>query len=71
MTRDAAVIAIVIALMVGYYWARWRRAETTNRMARAAADTAGKTVWRARGAIVLVGAAVYVVIDLWFRVQGR
>jgi ABC-type amino acid transport system permease subunit len=70
MTKQAAVIAIVIALMVGYYWARWRRAETTNRVAKAAAGTASGTVWRARGAILLVALAVYAIVDLWFRGRG-
>lgn len=65
------MIAIVIALMVGYYWARWRRAETSNRVARAQADGAGKTVWRARGSILLVGIAVYAVISLWLKGRGR
>lgn len=71
MTKGAAVIAISLALMAGYYWARWRRAETVNRLAKAAADGAGKVAWRARGVILLVGAAVYVVIDLWLRGRGR
>lgn len=71
MTKDAAVIAVLLALMVGYHWARWRRAETTNRVARGAADTAGKAAWRARGLIVLVGAAVYAVIHLWLHGRGR
>lgn len=71
MTKGAAVIAISLALMTGYYWARWRRAETVNRAAKATADGVGKVAWRARGVILLVGAAVYVAIDLWLRGRGR
>lgn len=71
MTKDAAVVAIVISLMGGYYWARWRRAEATNRVAKQQADAAGRGAWRARGAILLVGVAVYLVIDLWIRGRGR
>lgn len=71
MSKTAAVVAIVIALMVGYYWARWRRAEATSKLAKAGANTAGKAVWRARGMIVLVAAALYVVLRLWFHGRGR
>jgi hypothetical protein len=71
MTRDAAVLAIIGALMAGYYWARWRRAEAANRTARAAVNAAGRQAWRARGAILLAGFIVFVLIDLWFRGRGR
>jgi hypothetical protein len=71
MTSGAAVIAVVLALMVGSYWARWRRAEGSAKSARAMADGAGKAVWRARGSMLLVGVAVYVAVALWFRGLGR
>jgi hypothetical protein len=67
MTRDAAAVAVIVALMLGYYWARWRRAEGSARSARALADAAGRQAWKARGMIALVGFAVYVVIHLWFQ----
>jgi hypothetical protein len=67
MTRDAAAVAVIVALMLGYYWARWRRAEGSARSARGLADAAGKQAWKARGMIALVGFAVYVVIHLWFQ----
>ena len=67
MTSDAAALAVIVALMLGYYWARWRRAEATNRTARAAINTAGRQAWRARGAMLLVGAVVLAVIDVWLR----
>ena len=67
MTRDAAAVAVIVSLMLGYYWARWRRAEGSARSARALADAAGRQAWRARGMIVLVGVAVYVALHLWLR----
>ena len=65
MTRDAAAVAVIVALMLGYYWARWRRAEGSARSARALADAAGRQAWKARGMILLVGVAVYVVLHAW------
>jgi hypothetical protein len=67
MTRDAAAVAVIVALMLGYYWARWRRWEGSAKSARALADAASKQAWRARGMIALVGVAVYVVIHLWLK----
>ena len=71
MSEDAAVVAIVLALMVGYFWARWRRAEAGRRVAKAAAGTAGRGAWRARGTILLIGVAAYAVINLWLHGRGR
>jgi hypothetical protein len=69
MTRDAAAVAVIVALMLGYYWARWRRWEGSAKSARALADAAGRQAWKARGMMALVGVALYVVIHLW--IQGR
>ena len=65
MTQTAAVVAVVVSLMLGYYWARWRRAEGSARSARALADAAGRQAWKARGMILLIGVAVYVVLHAW------
>jgi hypothetical protein len=65
MTRDAAAVAVIVALMLGYYWARWRRAEASAKGNRALADAASRAAWRARGMIALVAVAVYVVLHLW------
>ncbi len=67
MTRDAAAVAVIVSLMLGYYWARWRRAEGSARSARALANAAGGQAWRARGMILLVGVAVYVALHAWLR----
>jgi multisubunit Na+/H+ antiporter MnhB subunit len=71
MTQTAAVVAVVVALMLGYYWARWRRWEGSAKSTRALADVARSQVWKARGAILLVGVAVYVVLRLWINGRGR
>jgi hypothetical protein len=71
MPAGAAVSAIVIALLVGNYWARWRRAEATKRLAKAAAGNASKGVWRARGVMLLIALVLFLVLDVWFRSRGR
>ena len=65
MTRDAAAVAVIVSLLLGYYWARWRRAEGSAKSARVLADAAGRAAWRARGMILLVGVAVYVALHTW------
>ena len=58
-------MAVVVALLLGYYWARWRRAEASAKGNRALAEAASRAAWRARGMILLVGVAVYVVVHKW------
>jgi hypothetical protein len=65
MTRDAAAVAVIVALMLGYYWARWRRWEGSAKSARALADAAGRQAWKARGMMALVAVAIYVVLHAW------
>jgi hypothetical protein len=71
MTPIAATVAIVVALMAGYYWARWRRSEASLRAAKGQADAAGKAAWRSRILIIAVAAAVYVVLRAWLAGTGR
>jgi hypothetical protein len=71
MTTDAAALAVIISLMVGYYFARWRRAEASRKTNKAFADVSARTAWRARGVMLLVGVALWAVIDAWFRGKGR
>ena len=71
MTRGAAVIAVVVALMGGFYWARWRRSEGSLKSAKALAEGAGKAAWGARRAMLLAGLAIATVIYLWIRGEGR
>ena len=65
MTSDAAVVAVIVALMLGYYFARWRRWEGSAKSARVLADAASRAVWKARGMIALVLVALYVVLHAW------
>jgi hypothetical protein len=71
MTPIAATVALFVAVMVGYYWARWRRAEASLRTAKGRADAAGKAAWRSRGLIILLAATVDVVLHAWFGGRGR
>jgi len=71
MTADAAALAVIIALMVGYYFARWRRAEASRKTNKAFADVSARAAWRTRGTMLLVGAALWAIIDAWFRGKGR
>jgi len=67
----AAVLGIVVALLAGNYWARWRRAEAASRTARAAARAGGRQVWRARGMMLVIAAIVVGLLYLWFHGRGR
>jgi len=69
MTQTAAVVAVVVALMLGYYFARWRRWEGSAKSARVLADAASRAVWKARAAMLLVGVALYVVLRIW--IEGK
>ena len=71
MSTGAALIAIVAALVLGYYFAQWRRSEGSLRSAKTLADGAGKAVWKARGKLLLTGLAVVVLIYLWNHGLGR
>jgi hypothetical protein len=62
MTTGAAVVGIVVALLAGYWWARWRRAETANRTARATASAGGRQVWRARVAMLIIGLVIFEIL---------
>jgi hypothetical protein len=65
MTQEAAAVAVIVALMLGYYFARWRRWEGSAKSARVLADAASRAAWKARGAMLLVAVAVYVVLHAW------
>jgi hypothetical protein len=67
MSREAAVVAVVVALMLGFYFARWRRWEGSAKSARVLADAASKAAWKARGAMLLVAVALYVVLRMWLK----
>lgn len=71
MTQDAAVVAIVAALAIGFYAARWFQAEDDQDAAKARAANATRAAWRARGVMLAVALAGLGFIDMWFRGKGR
>ena len=71
MSAGAALIAIVAALVLGYYFAQWRRSEGSLKSAKGLVDGAGKAVWKARGKLLLTGLAIAVLIYLWNHGLGR
>ncbi|MFI5066955.1 MAG: hypothetical protein ACHP9Z_23670 [Streptosporangiales bacterium] len=60
MTADTAVAAIVISLAVGYYFAKWRRAEKSKQGAKQDLGKAAKGAWLARRVMAI--AAVFAVV---------
>ena len=71
MSTSAAVIAIVASLVLGYYFAQWRRSEGSLRSAKTLAKGAGSSVWKARRNLLLTGLAIGFVLYLWSRGLGR
>ena len=71
MTTDAAVIAVVVSLMGGYHFARWRRSEGSLKSAKTLTEGAGKAAWGARRAMLLTGLAIAAVIYLWIHGKGH
>jgi hypothetical protein len=71
MTTSTAVIAIVVSLMGGYYFAQWRRSEGSLKSAKTLTAGAGKGAWRARRNLLVTGLAIAAVIYLWNQGKGR
>jgi hypothetical protein len=67
----AAVVAVVVALAVGFYWARLLRAERSRRGAKRDYDAAGRGAWAARRVMVLVAAVLVLVVRAWLHGKGR
>ena len=65
MTTGAAAVAIVAALVAGYYFAQWRRSEGSLKSAKGLVGGAGKAAWKARRNMLLTGLAIAAVIYLW------
>lgn len=64
VTVRGAFLAIVVAFAAGWLMRRWRSSENGARLARRAADAAGKAAWKSRlwfaGAVFLVWCLAYV-----------
>ena len=71
MSTGAATLAIVAALALGFYTARWLRAERDEQGARASLAGAVGAMWRARRVMAWVVIAGAVLLDVWFRGKGR
>lgn len=67
----AAVVAVVVALAVGFYWARLLRAERSRRGAKRDYEAAGRGAWAARRVMVLVAAVLVLVVRAWLQGKGR
>jgi hypothetical protein len=71
MSAGAAVIGIFVALLVGFYGARWLRAERDEQRAKVGLAAIVRAMWAARRAMIIVAVIGIVVIDLWLRGSGR
>jgi hypothetical protein len=71
MSTGAAALAISAALALGFYFARFLQAEADEISLRNRLAAAVKVMWRARGALVVVVVIGWLLVDLWFRGQGR
>lgn len=71
MSTGAATLAISAALALGFYFARWLQAERDEISLRSRLNAAIRIMWHSRR--VLVGVVVIggLLLDLWFRGQGR
>ena len=67
VSLDAAFAAIVVAFAAGWLMRRWRGAEGTLRVARAAGDTAGRNVWKARLWFAGVAIIIWGLADMWIK----
>ena len=67
----AAVVAVVVALAVGFYWARFLRAERSLRGAKRDQAAASRAAWAARRAMILVAAVLALAVRAWLQGKGR
>lgn len=71
MTSLAAVVAVVVSLAVGFYYARWLRTERSLRGAKRDQATAGRGAWAARRVMIFVAAVLVLVVRAWLQGKGR
>ena len=71
MTKGAAVLAITIALAVGWYGAHFWLAEKDEISAANRHANAVKTMWHFRRWLAVVAVIVVLVLSLWFHGHGR
>jgi protein-S-isoprenylcysteine O-methyltransferase Ste14 len=64
VTREAVAVAVIVALLAGWYGRMWREREADHSFARTRAANARKAVWKARWVIVVVGIVVVATVDV-------
>ena len=68
---ETAAVAVIVALLVGWYGRMWREREADRSVMRTRGANARRAVWRARGAIVVVGIVVALTVDVLLHGGGR
>ena len=71
VTREAAAVAVIVALLAGWYGRMWREREADRRVMRTRGANARKAVWKARWVIVVVGIVVAATVNMWLHGRGR
>ena len=71
VTREAAAVAVIVALLAGWYGRMWREREADRRVMRTRGANARKAVWHARWVIVVMGIVVLAIIDVLLHGGGR
>ena len=65
VTLGAAAVAVIIAVLVGWYGRMWREREGDRSITRTRAANAKKAVWKARGVILVVGIVAVAAVYVW------
>ena len=71
VSRETAAVAVIVALVVGWYGRMWREREGDRSVTRTRAANARKAVWHARWVIVVMGIVVLAIIDVLLHGGGR
>jgi hypothetical protein len=71
MSTGAAALAVTVALALGFYFARWLQAERDEISLRIRLAAAVRIMWHSRWVLLGVVIAGGLLLDLWFRGQGR
>jgi hypothetical protein len=71
MSTTTAAIFVAIAVAIGWYGAKWLRAEAGADGARKGAASAGQAMWAARRVMFGVALILAWVVNLWIRGGGR
>jgi NADH:ubiquinone oxidoreductase subunit 2 (subunit N) len=67
----AAVVAIAVSLLGGFYYARWLRAERSLKGAKRDKGAAGKNAWTARLVLAFVAVVLVAAVRAWLAGKGR